>query len=265
MEPYSLVPRPVRLALASRRITPAALAVYVAIAEECGGRDSCVLTQPLIGQAVGIGRQAVAAQIRALVAAGLLTVEASGRAARYWPIRPGDMSPRHDVTGISTVPYRHPNATLPASQHDTSVPDGSNEGYMSRQHDMSPDIPARQPIGNVASTLPSYREREDQEVAGSDITLESQDEEFFPSGFSGETPEPPIPARPPAVIPWAMLSDILPAQWLRADAGLRSIAQSIELAVIRNPDHPWFGSRLLRSPETIGGWKWEPDPEYWRV
>lgn len=83
--------------------------------------------------------------------------------------------------------------------------------------------------------------------------------------FSGETPEPPIPAKPPAVIPWAMLSDLLPAQWLRGDAGLRSLSETFESEVIRDPEHPWYGSRLIRSPETIGGWKVEQDPEYWRI
>jgi hypothetical protein len=33
--------------------------------------------------------------------------------------------------------------------------------------------------------------------------------------------------------------------------------------VIRDPEHRLFGTRLVQSPETIGGWKIEPDPAYW--
>lgn len=236
--------------------------VYAALALLLHGRGYAAISHESIAQLAFRSVSTVQRSLRKLAAAGYV-VDLGGEpgAAKEW-----QLSAFEDAR-LPGVP--HPATLGHSSDRTPGHPDDSPSGHLGdipsgHSSDRGTENPASvgpTPVTSLTGEVGHLGARTLGHLG--DVDLREENKKRSLDASSGETPEPPIPARPPAVISWAMLSEMLPARWLRGDAGLRSLSETFEREVLRNPGHPWFGSQLLRSPETIGGWQVAPDPDFW--
>lgn len=277
---FAIIPQEVLAAVRDDRISTRDLAVFAAIAAECGGFDSCIASQPQFARAIGFHRNMVHESVKSLIAAGLLFTEpGAGRALRYYPLR---TAPRGVLNSTPTSAKQHLDKGYTPQEGGKQHPQQGYTGIegmtaLPEVQQMHPQqcyiAPPQVPLSTPSSEL-SIRDQEYEEIEHREnIIAGGNGEDDLFEDSSGDTPDTPTLSgalfaafgdRAPDAIPWKLIREFVPVSWTRQDKELADRIKLFEDDVIHNPDHPWFGAMLLRSPETIGGWKIVPDLDYWQ-
>jgi hypothetical protein len=249
-EKFALIPQVVRLLVEQGSIGYGTLAVYVAIAEECGPGPSCTLSQSRLAQMIHMRRQNLHHHLEVLREKGLLYYEAYSGVTRFEPLKVSRQQGRSDSLAGQIGPSRE--ADVPRQRDSRN---GTRGGVtpagqqVSRQQVRSAYPVSRQ---QVRSDLPALHDlKRDQER-----DQERDEDDLFSS--SGDTPDTPAL---PDCITWAMAyeSDWWP-EWRDQDARVKRWLDRVVDVLHAGSQHPDWGHRLIR--DHTGGWRLEPDPDY---
>lgn len=244
--------------LADGRITDVDLRVYAALAVSLHGRGYAPVPYSTLAQLSHHAVSTVRRSIARLVERGY--VEALG----------GDPGAANEYALATFEDARMPGIVDPA-RNSEQTPVHLEEQTPARNGEQTPARNSEQTSGNrpeelltlsTAASNPPARSCGQTPVHSCEQPSKRRDQDQILEDSSGDTPETPVPLANVQVIRWADICALVPAQWLRSDRHLKQLVQTLEDDAVRDPSHPWHGSMLVRSPETIGGWRILPDPDY---
>lgn len=256
------------------RVSDSDLRVYAALALALHGRGYAPVSHSLVAQLSRRSVRTVQRCLARLVVAGYVLDLGSepGAAHEYSLVEfpdarmPGVPDPGHSsVVGFghsSVVPLGQAGDVPPGHSSVVPSPDSLRE---TTTHDTALSYPlghsSVRTLGH-SSVRPYIEKRSKRDLSDHNPGDADPDKDSVEDS-SGDTPETPFPSLAEVqVIHWADICALVPAQWLRSDRHLKQLVQTLEDDAIRDPAHPWHGSMLVRSPETIGGWRILPDPDY---